>query len=97
MEITNQLPDLSGQWCLVTVRQWKRESFLKYLNNDINKKQLQEIFVEIIELKEAVYDNMLLIRIGNYSEARTYLQQIENFQSIQRLKPNEVSRMLNRN
>jgi hypothetical protein len=96
MNTTNQLPNVSGQWCLVTVRQWKRESFLRYLNNDINKKQLKELIIEIIELEEAVYENMLLIRIGNYSEARNHLQQIEHFQSFQRLKPHEVSRMLSR-
>ncbi len=31
-------PAISGQWCLVTVRQWKREAFVKYLSNDIEKK-----------------------------------------------------------
>ena len=96
METINQPPAISGQWCLVTVRSWKRESFLKYLNNDIERKQLKETILEIIELQESVYENMVLLRIGNYSEARSHLQQIEHFQNIQRLKPNEVSRMLNR-
>ena len=86
---------ISGQWCLVTVRQWKREAFVRYLNNDLEKKQLHELILEIIEPEEAVYDNMLLIRIANYIEARKVLQQIDHFQGIQRLKPNEVSRMLN--
>ena len=95
MEITEQ-PLTSGQWCLVTVRQWKRGSFLKYLDNDINRKHLQELILEIIELKESVYEDMVLLRISNYAEARSQLQQIEHFQNIQRLKPNEVSRMLNK-
>lgn len=96
MENANQTSVVSGQWCLVTVRQWKRESFLKYLTNDIASKKLQELILEVIALEESVYDNMVLLRISNYSEARTQLQQIDHFQSIQRLKPNEVSRMLNR-
>jgi hypothetical protein len=96
MDTTNQPTTISGQWCLVTVRQWKRESFLRYLNKDIKRNQLQELILEIIELQEPVYENMLLLRISNYSDARTHLQQIEYFQNIQRLKPQEVNRMLNR-
>jgi hypothetical protein len=86
----------SGQWCLVTVRQWKRESFLKYLDSDIQRNQLQEIILEVIELQEAVYQDMVLLRVGDFPEARSHLQKIEYFQSIQRLKPNDVSRMLDR-
>ncbi|WP_319420939.1 hypothetical protein [Pleurocapsa sp. FMAR1] len=95
MESTNQSLN-TGQWCLVTARQWKRGSFLKYLNNDIDKKHLQELILEIVELEESVYEDMVLLRISNYAEARSQLQQIEHFQNIQRLKPNEVSRMLNK-
>ena len=86
----------SEQWCLVTVRQWKRDSFVKYLQNDIEQKRLQELIIEIVEPEEAVYDNMVLIQISSYSDARKALQQIEFFQGIQRLKPNEAQRMLGR-
>lgn len=96
METTNQVCTISGQWCLVTVRQWKRETFLRYLDNDIQRKQLQELMLEIIALEESVYQDMVLIRISNFSETQSHLQQIEHFQSIQRLRSNEVSRMLNR-
>ncbi|MGL5835818.1 MAG: chromosome segregation ATPase [Waterburya sp.] len=82
------------QWCLVTVRQWKRESFIKYLHNDIQQKQLQQLIIEVRELDEAVYDNMVLLRITNYPEVRKILQQIEFFQGLQRLKPDEAKRML---
>ncbi len=95
MESTNQSLN-TGQWCLVTVRQWKRGSFLKYLNNDIDRKHLQELILEIVELEESVYEDMVLLRISNYTEARSQLQQIEHFQNIQRLKPDEVNRMLNK-
>jgi len=84
------------QWCLVTVRQWKRDSFVKYLQNDIEQKRLEELIVEIVEPEEAVYDNMVLMQISSYPEARKALQQIEFFQGIQRLKPNEANRMLGR-
>ncbi|MGF1589710.1 MAG: hypothetical protein ACFCU7_10785 [Pleurocapsa sp.] len=96
MKTTEQVPTVSEQWCLVTVRQWKRESFLRYLNNDLAKNQLQNVILEIVALEEPVYDNMVLLRISNYSDARTHLQQIEYFQNIQRLKPQEVSQMLNK-
>ncbi|MDJ0591864.1 MAG: hypothetical protein QNJ72_18025 [Pleurocapsa sp. MO_226.B13] len=96
MENANQAAAISEQWCLVTVRQWKRESFLRYLNNDIATKQLQELILEVIEPEESVYDNMVLLRTSNYSQTRKLLQQIEHFQSVQRLKPNEASRMLNK-
>lgn len=86
----------SEQWCLVTVRQWKRDSFVKYLQNDIERKHLQELIIEIVEPEEAVYDNMVLIQISSYVEARKALQQVEFFQGIQRLKPNEAQRMLDR-
>ena len=94
MENSNQPAVTSGQWCLVTVRQWKREAFLKYLDNAIDTKKLQELILEVVELEEPVYENIVLLRVSNYSETRTQLGQIENFQSIQRLKPNEVSRMI---
>lgn len=87
---------ISQQWCLVTVRQWKRAAFVKYLNNDIEKKRLQKLILEIIEPEEAVYDNMVLLRINNYPEVRKILTQIEYFQGIQRLKSQEVERMLNK-
>ncbi len=96
METKNQVTTISGQWCLVTVRQWKRESFLRYLDNDIQSKQLQEIILEVIKLQESVYQDMFLIRISDFSEAKTYLQQIDHFQSIQRLKPSEVSRLIDK-
>ena len=97
METSNQPPTTSsGQWCLVTVRQWKREAFLKYLENDIESKKLQDVFLEIVEPEDAVYENMVLIRISSYSEARSHLKQVENFQDIQRLKPDEAKRMLNK-
>ena len=96
--MTNIEPSSSipQQWCLVTVRQWKRDSFMKYLNNDIEKKQLQTLILEVFEPEDTVYDNMVLLRVSSYSEARKTLQQIDHFQSIQRLKPNEVNRMLNK-
>ena len=95
METPNQT-SVTGQWCLVTVRQWKRDAFAKYLSNDIQRKQLQELILEVVEPEEAVYDNMVLLRISDYPQARKALQQIEHFQGIQRLKPNEASRMLNK-
>ncbi len=95
MENTAQTQPISGQWCLVTVRQWKRDSFVRYLNNDIEQKHLQELLLEVIEPEESVYDNMVLLRVSSYPEARKVLQQIDHFQSIQRLKLEEVSRMLN--
>lgn len=96
MENINQTSVVSGQWCLVTVRQRKRESFLKYLKNDIERKQLQELILEIVELEESVYEDMVLLRISSYPEARKELQTIDHFLNIQRLKPNEANRMLNR-
>ncbi|MEM8829919.1 MAG: chromosome segregation ATPase [Cyanobacteria bacterium P01_G01_bin.19] len=96
METTDRPLATSGQWCLVTVRQWKRDAFLRYLENDIENKKLQEIFLEVVEPEDAVYENMLLIRISNYSEARSHLKQVENFQNMQRLKPDEANRMLNK-
>ena len=95
METTDK-SSTPAQWCLVTVRQWKREAFLKYLSNDIESKKLQEVFLEIVEPEDPVYENMVLIRISSYAEAREYLRKVENFQNIQRLKPNEASRMLDK-
>lgn len=95
METSSQTSATPQQWCLVTVRQWKRDAFLKYLENDIEGKKLQSVFLEVVEPEDAVYENMVLIRISNYSEARSHLQQVENFQNIQRLKPSEAQRMLN--
>ena len=95
MEPTKTTTTLSGQWCLVTVRR-KRELFLKYLNNSIEQKQLQKLILEVREPQNSVYADNVLLRISNYAEARSHLQQIELFSSVQRIKPNEVSRMLNK-
>lgn len=86
----------NGQWCLVTVRQWKRDAFVRYLNNDIEQKHLQELLLQVVEPEESVYDNMVLLRISSYPEARKALQEIDHFQSVQRLKSDEASRMLNK-
>jgi hypothetical protein len=93
MNDANQVQTVAEQWCLVTVRQWKRESFVRYLHNDIERKKLQELIMEVFEPDEPVYDNMVLLRISSYSEARKVLQQIEFFQGIQRLKFEEAKRM----
>lgn len=90
-----QTQAISGQWCLVTVRQWKRDTFVRHLQNELTQKQLHEIILEIIEPEESVYDNMLILRVSSYLETRKILQSIEYFQAVQRLKPDEVSRMLN--
>lgn len=94
MNDSDQVQTVAEQWCLVTVRQWKRESFVKYLNNDIERKQLQQLIMEVFVPEESVYDNMVLLRISSYLEARKALQQIEFFQGIQRLKLDEANRML---
>ena len=96
METSDRTSATPEQWCLVTVRQWKRDAFLKYLENDIASKKLQEVFLEVIEPEDAVYENIVLLRIGDYPQARSHLKQIENFQDIQRLKPNEAKRMLSK-
>ena len=96
MNDADRVQTAAEQWCLVTVRQWKRDSFVKYLQNDIEQKHLQELIVEIVEPEEAVYDNMVLMQISSYPEVRKALQQIEFFQGIQRLKLNEAQRMLGR-
>ena len=93
-EVT-QASTISGQWCLVTVRPYKRELFISYLNRDIEQHQLQHLILETIAPEEPVYSNNILLRICNFIEARKILQKIENFKDVQRLKPNEVSRMLN--
>ena len=76
---TNAVP---GQWCMVTVRQRRRDSFLICLNSDIEKQQLQELFLEITVPEEAVYRERVLIRTSNFIEARRILQQINNFQTF---------------
>ncbi len=96
MQPSNQESIISGQWCLVTVRPWKRETFLKYLDSDIQRNNLQEVILEIVAPEESIYQDMVLIRNSSFSEARNYLQKIDHFQGIQRLKPNEVSRMLDK-
>lgn len=95
MENPDLISVVPEQWCLVTIRQRKRESFLKYLRNDIEKKQLHELILEIVELQDSVYEDMVLIRISNYPEARKELQTIDHFSNIQRLKLHEAKRMLN--
>ena len=84
MKSIERVTSVSGQWCLVTVRQWRRETFLRYLDNDIQRDRLQETILEIIAPEESVYQDMILIRIGNFAEARNHLQRIDYFQSIQR-------------
>ena len=69
--------------------------FIEYLKNDIKQQQLQQLILEIIAPEESVYSNIILLRISSFIEARKILQKIENFQDVQRLKLNEVSRMLN--
>ena len=93
-EVT-QVSTISGQWCLVTVYARRRESFLICLRSDIENQQLQELIIEIIELEESVYENMILLRIADFVEARRVLRRIDNFQAIQRLTPNEANRMKN--
>lgn len=85
----------SQHWCLVTVKPWKRDSFVRCLNHELEQKQLSEIILEIIEPEESVYENMMIIRVSSYPKAREILPTIEYFQGVQRLKQQEAERMLN--
>ncbi len=68
--MNNQSPDSdqtnikSDNWCLVTVRTKKRDSFLKHLEIDIVKKKLTELILETVAPQESVYEDMVLIGVA---------------------------------
>ncbi|GFE71861.1 hypothetical protein [Chroococcus sp. FPU101] len=75
-------------WYLLTTRSYKRDLFLKYLEQSISEKQLQELIPLTIAPVDAVYQDMVLIQLKDFKEARSYLQQVEYFQ---RLEPKPIS------
>jgi hypothetical protein len=87
---------ISGNWYLVNVRPKKRELFLKYLNIDINKNNLQKLILNVKIPQDAVYEDIVLVNLNNFKAASFQLQKIEYFQSVQRkpLTLEEVSRMI---
>jgi hypothetical protein len=86
----------NGNWYLVSVRAKKRDFFLKYLKLAITQNKLQDLIVAIEIPQASVYEDFVLLNLSNFKAARSELQKIENFQSIERqpLNPEQVSRML---
>lgn len=87
---------ISGNWYLVNIRTKKRDLFLKYLNIDINKNNLQKLFLNVKIPQDAVYEDIVLVNLSDFKVASSQLQKIEYFQSVQRkpLTLEEVSRMI---
>jgi hypothetical protein len=83
-------------WYLVTVRSKKREVFLKYLNLAIAQNQLQDLVIEVKSPQDAVYQDIVLLKISNFKNAYIQLKKIECFQNIERkpLALGQVHRML---
>jgi hypothetical protein len=75
-------------WYLVSTRPYKRDIFLKYLAGAISGNQLQNLILEVIAPEEEVYQDMVLVQLRDFKEARPYLQNIEHFQ---RLEPKPLS------
>lgn len=87
---------VSSNWYLVSVRAKKRDLFLKYLEMAIIQNRLHELILAVEPPQESVYEDMVLLNLSNFQAARTHLQKIENFQSIERkpLKLEQVNQML---
>ncbi|MFM7406450.1 MAG: chromosome segregation ATPase [Cuspidothrix sp.] len=85
-----------NNWYLVSVRSKKREVFLKYLKLAISQNQLQDLIIDIKSPQDAVYEDIVLLRISNFKTAYIQLKKIECFQNIERkpLAQAQVNRML---
>ncbi len=70
-------------WYLVSTRPNKRDLFLKQLNFTIEKHQLREVFLDQITPTDAMYKDMILIKVSDLKTSRTYLSNIEHFQKIE--------------
>ncbi|UUO14431.1 MULTISPECIES: hypothetical protein [Aphanizomenonaceae] len=93
---SNSSEQTTNNWYLVSVRSKKREVFLKYLNLAISQNQLQDLVTEIKSPQDAVYQDIVLLKISNFKTACIQLQKIECFQNIERkpLALPQVNRML---
>lgn len=70
-------------WYLVSTRPNKRDLFLKQLNFTIEKHQLREVFLDQITPTDAMYKDMILIKVSDLKASRSYLSNIEHFQKIE--------------
>ena len=93
---SNSSEQSTNNWYLVSVRSKKREVFLKYLNLAISQNQLQDLVTEIKSPQDAVYQDIVLLKISNFKTACIQLKKIECFQNIERkpLALSQVNRML---
>jgi hypothetical protein len=85
-----------NNWYLISVRSKKREVFLKYLKLAITQNQLQDLIIDIKSPQDAVYEDIVLLKISNFKTAYIQLKKIEFFQNIERkpLAQTQVNRML---
>jgi hypothetical protein len=93
---SNSSEQTTNNWYLVSVRSKKREVFLKYLNLAISQNQLQDLVTEIKSPQDAVYQDIVLLKISNFKTACIQLKKNECFQNIERkpLALPQVNRML---
>lgn len=82
-------------WYLLSTQPYKRDLFLKYLEQFISEKKLQELIRDAIAPIDVVYQDMVLIQLKDFKEARLYLQKVEYFQRLEPkpLKEEQVRRM----
>jgi transcription antitermination factor NusG len=87
---------VSNNWYLLNVRSKKRQSFLKFLNLAIEQNNIQELFVDIKVPEDAVYEDIVLLKLTNFKIAYSFLKEVEFFQNIERkpLQSAQVNRML---
>ncbi|ACK69254.1 chromosome segregation ATPase-like protein [Gloeothece citriformis PCC 7424] len=83
-------------WYLVNLKPGKRELFVKYLNQAIQKNQLEDIFLGILTPADSIYKDMVFLQLKDLKTARPHLQLIEHFQKIEPrpIPPEQISKIV---
>lgn len=82
-------------WCLVTLAfANKRELVNKQINISFEKENVQDLILRIELPEEAVYQNMILLKVKNFGEVRDRLKNITYVQSVQLINLPQANRIL---
>lgn len=80
----HELAPIEGSWYLITVKNRRRDDFIRCLSIDRENGQLCGLIQQYKIPKNNVYQDNILVCFNNFAIANSYLQNIQHFESISR-------------
>lgn len=91
---------IDGNWHLLTLTLGsKRDLFFTQIGIAIEREKLDDLILKVELPEDVVYQNLVLVKLGDFKAARARIQQMDYVQRLdpKPLKPEQVNRILGKN